>query len=171
MYFRYFVIISPWKRAMRFIWKKTWIPITQECILPSLVEIGTVDLEKKIFKFSQCIFAISQLSPLGEKRAHSFEQIWNPFTQGCLVQVWLKLVEWFWRRRWKCDKFTTTPTTTTTTTTTDNGQILIRKTHLSLRLRWAKRGCTKWRFSKIWVYKNTKNLIDNLHHFDSYLFN
>ena len=36
--------------------------------------------------------------------------------------------------RWKCEKFTTT----TTTTTTDNGQILIRKANLSLRLRWAK---------------------------------
>ena len=33
---------------------------------------------------------------------------------------------------------TTTHTTTTTTTTTDNGQILIRKAHLSLRLRLAK---------------------------------
>ena len=34
---------------------------------------------------------------------------------------------------------TTTPTTTTTTTTTDNGQIVIRKAHVSLRLRWAKK--------------------------------
>ena len=36
------------------------------------------------------------------------------------------------------EKFTTTPTMTTTTTT-DNGQILIRKAHLSLWHRWAKK--------------------------------
>ena len=45
-------------------------------------------------------------------------------------------------RRWKCEKFTTTPTTTTKTRTTmDNGQILIRKAHLSLQFRWAKNVC------------------------------
>ena len=58
-----------------------------------------------------------------------------------LYQVWLKLAQWFSRRKWKCEKFTTSTTTTTTTittTTTDNGQIVIRKAHLSLRLRWAK---------------------------------
>ena len=31
---------------------------TQECFVPSLVEIGLVVLENKIFKFDQCIFAI-----------------------------------------------------------------------------------------------------------------
>ena len=57
-----------------------------------------------------------------------------PSPKDALCQVWLKLAQWFVRRRWKCEQFTTT----TTTTTTDNGQILIRKAHLSLRLRWAK---------------------------------
>ena len=47
MYFRYFVIISPWKRAGHFIWKK---------------------LE-------------------------------SPWPKDALCQVWLKLVQWFWRRR------------------------------------------------------------------------
>ena len=43
----------------------------------------------------------------------------------------------FFRRLWKCEKFTTT-TMTTTTTTMDNEQILIRKAHLGLWLGWAK---------------------------------
>ena len=45
-------------------------------------------------------------------------------------QVWLKLTRWFWRRRWKIEKFTTTtttPTTTTPTTTTNNGKIWSEK--------------------------------------------
>ena len=42
-------------------------------------------LEKKIFKFRQCIFAISQLSPLGRGQGLSFEHNGIPFTQGCFV--------------------------------------------------------------------------------------
>ena len=42
-----------------------------------------MNLEKKIHKFRQCIFAISILSPLGKRRGPSFEQNWIPFTKGC----------------------------------------------------------------------------------------
>ena len=57
--------------------------------------------------------------PLHSKKLES------PLPKDDLCQVWLKLAHWFWRRRWKCQKFTTT---------TDNWQILIRKAHLSLRM-------------------------------------
>ena len=49
MHFHYFTIISPWKRAGPFIrkkLKKKWIPFNQKCFVPSLVEIGSVVLEK-----------------------------------------------------------------------------------------------------------------------------
>ena len=39
--------------------EQTWIPFTKGCFVPSLVEIGSVVLEKKIFNFFQWIFAIS----------------------------------------------------------------------------------------------------------------
>ena len=62
----------------------------------------------------------------------------SPSPKDALCQVWLKLALWFWRRRWKCENFTTT-TRKTTTTTTNNRQILNRKAHLSPRLRWARK--------------------------------
>ena len=69
--------------------EQTWIPFTQGCFVSSLVKIGSVFLEKKIFKFHQCIFAICVIiSPW--KRARPF--IWTNFN------VWLKLSQWFWRR-------------------------------------------------------------------------
>ena len=37
-----------------------------------LVDIGLMVLEKKVFKFRQCIFTISYLSPLGKGRDPSF---------------------------------------------------------------------------------------------------
>ena len=37
-YFRYFLIISPWKRAGN-LFVKTWIPFIGGCIVPSLIEV------------------------------------------------------------------------------------------------------------------------------------
>ena len=47
MDFHYSVIISPWKKAGPS-FEQTWIPFTQGCFVPSLVEIGPVVLEKKM---------------------------------------------------------------------------------------------------------------------------
>ena len=69
--------------------EQTWIPFSQECSVPSLVDIGPVVLEK-ILKSCQFIFIISQLSTLWEGRGPSIEQTWIPFTQVYFV---LSLVE------------------------------------------------------------------------------
>ena len=63
MCFRYFVIISPWKKA---------VPFSQGWFVPSLVDIGQAVLEKKVFKSCQCTFNILQLSPLGKGNGLSF---------------------------------------------------------------------------------------------------
>ena len=75
--------------------------------------------------------------PLEKGGALHLNKLESSSPKDALCQVWLKLAQGFWRRRWKCEKFTTTPTTTMTTT--DNRQILIRKAPLSLRIRWAKK--------------------------------
>ena len=84
IYFRYFFIISPWKRVGPFIWTNL-NPLHPRCIAPSLVEIGSVVLEKINFTFCQFIFAISLLSSLGKRLGPSFEQIWIPITPRCFV--------------------------------------------------------------------------------------
>ena len=48
MYFHYFVIISPWKKGRGPSFEQTWILITQECFVLSLIEIGQLVLEKKM---------------------------------------------------------------------------------------------------------------------------
>ena len=48
MFFHHFVIISTWKRAGPFIWTNL-NPLHPRMLVPSLVEIGSVVLEKKIF--------------------------------------------------------------------------------------------------------------------------
>ena len=67
----------------------------------------------------------------------------SPSPRDTLCQVWLKLAQWFWRRRWKCEKFTDRQTDRRTDGRTDgqtdDGRQVIRKAHLSFQLRWAKR--------------------------------
>ena len=55
--------------------EQTWIPFTQECFVPSLVEISPVVLKKKIFKILLMYFkfAISLLSPVGKGQSPLFE--------------------------------------------------------------------------------------------------
>ena len=84
--------------------------------------------------------------PLEKGGVLHLNKLESPAPKDALCQVWLKLAQCFWRRRWKCENFTKTKTTTMTT---DNGQILIRKAHLSLQLRWAKNVVLS-RFMKIW---------------------
>ena len=67
--------------------------------MPSLVETSTVVLEMQIYKFRQCIFAISKLSPLGKRCGPSFVQIESSSPKDDFCQVWLKLTPWFWRRK------------------------------------------------------------------------
>ena len=63
-------------------------------------------------------------------------------SKDALCQFWLKLVQWFWRT-WKCKQLMTT--------TTDNGQILIRKVHSSLRVSWAKKVLKHFKRHIIWT--------------------
>ena len=82
----YFIIISPLVRTWPS-FEQTWIPFTKGYLCPSLVEIGPVVLEKKIFKRCQFILIISKLSPLWEGLGLSFEQTWIPFTKGYFVPI------------------------------------------------------------------------------------
>ena len=74
MYFRYFVIISPWKRAWPFIWT-------------NLDLLHTRMFCAKCFwrRFLNFINVFSLLSPPGKGPDLSFEQTSIPFAQECFV--------------------------------------------------------------------------------------
>ena len=69
----------------------TWIPFTEGYIVPSLIEIGPVILEKKIFKLCQCIFSISLLPPLGKGCSPSLVKTLIIFTQKCFMSSLIKI--------------------------------------------------------------------------------
>ena len=88
---------------------------------------------------------ISLLSSHGDRHSLSFEQICILSTKDALCQVWLKLAQWFWRRSQKCEKFTDGHK--------DDGQQVIRKAHLSFKLR-----CGKKRICTLNCASNTQTL-------------
>ena len=137
-----FLQLSPLWKSGDPLFKQIWFTFTHRSFAPSLIEIGQILLEKKIWKICQYIAIIffGYHLPLKKGKAFHFNKYKSLSPRDTFCQVLLKLALWFLRRKWKYEKFTTTTTTTTTTTettTTDNGPILIRKARLSLRLRWA----------------------------------
>ena len=51
--------LSPLENGCSPLFKQTGTPFTYGSFVPSMVEIGFVVLEKKVFKFFQCVSAIS----------------------------------------------------------------------------------------------------------------
>ena len=62
------------------------------------------------------------------------KKIESPSLKDTLHQVWFKLVQWFWRSKRNCGKFTTT-----TIMTMDKRKIVIKKVYMSLWLKWANK--------------------------------
>ena len=112
MCFSNFIIISPWKRIGPS-FEITRIPFTQGYFEPSLVKLSKGFWRRRFFKFINVFSPFCNYLPLEKGGALHLNKLESPSTKSTLCQVWLKLAQWFWRRRWKCEKFTTRTTTTT----------------------------------------------------------
>ena len=78
--------------------EQTWIPFTQGCFVPSLVEIGSVVLEKNIFSSIYFLLFHNYL-PLEKDGALHLNKLESPSPKNALCWVWIKLALCFWRRR------------------------------------------------------------------------
>ena len=98
MHFHYNPLLSPLERRCDRSFQHTRVPFTQGYSVPSLVEIGQVVLEKKIFKSRQCIFSMWLVFPLEKCMALNLNKFEFPLSKNTLCNVWLKLAQQFWRR-------------------------------------------------------------------------
>ena len=88
--------------------EQSWIHFTQGCFAQSLVEFDLFCRDDfKISLMYFCYFLIISA------RKRTGPLIWTNLNYFKLkiCQVWLKMAEWFWRRRQKCEKFMTTKNT------------------------------------------------------------
>ena len=108
--------------------EQTWIPFTQGCIVPKFGWNWPSDSREDFFNFVNASLLFRNYLPLEKGGPFNWKKL-NPLHPRILCTKF----GWNWpsgsgaRRRWKCEKFTTTPTKTTTT---DNGYILIQKSSL-----------------------------------------
>ena len=113
-----------------------WFYITRGCFHISFSFPDLFVLRKKNFENFIIFFLISNYLPFKKILVPNFHNFESSEPKNALCQVWSKLVQWFWRRSQKCEKFTDRQTTDRQT---DDRQKAIRKAHLSFQLRWAKK--------------------------------
>ena len=61
---------------------------------------------RRLINFINIFLLFHYNLPLEKGRALHLSQLESPSPKDALCQVWLYLAQWFWRRRWKCVKFT-----------------------------------------------------------------
>ena len=99
MYFHHFVIISPRKRAGPFIWT-TLNPLHPRMLCAKFGRNWLRGSGEEDFLISSKYFHhFVIISPWKRAGAHHLNKFESPSPKDALCQVWLKLAQWFWRRR------------------------------------------------------------------------
>ena len=129
MYFRYLCNNLPLEKGGALHLNKLESPSPKEALCEVWLKLARWVWKRRFLNSVNIFSQFRNYLPSEKGRALRLNKIESPSPKDTFCQVWLKFTQWFWRRRWKCEKFTTT----TTTTTTDNGQILIRKAQVSLK--------------------------------------
>ena len=114
-----------------------WVSFSQECFVPSLFNIGSLVLDKKIFKFYQYIFAICNYLPFEEGVA--LRLLKSTYTM--MLCAMLNVAQWFWRRRWKYEKLTDRQTDRQTNKWTVGQSTDDQESSLEFKLRIVKNTC------------------------------
>jgi hypothetical protein len=84
--------------------------------MPSLIEIGLLVLEKKIFKIFSVFLLFCDYLPFEKGNPLRFNKLESPLPKDDLCQIWLKLAQWFWRKSRKCKSLQTDGQTDNRTT-------------------------------------------------------
>jgi hypothetical protein len=123
-HFYIFVIISPLKRTWPFIW--TNLNSLHPTIVCTKFDWIWPAGSEEDFKKNFCVFLLFRhYLPLEKGYPLPLKKLESPSRKNDLCQVWLKLVQWFWRRSRKCKKLQMDKQTDGQT----DGRQVIRKAH------------------------------------------
>ena len=124
MYFRYFVIISPWKRG-GLSFNKLEFTSLKDALCQVWLKLAQWFLKIEFFNFVNVFSLFPNDLPLEKGMVLHLNKLEFPLPKDVLCQVWLKLAQWFLRRRCKCEKFTDGKTNRRT----DGQQAILSRTH------------------------------------------
>ena len=84
------LLLSPLEEGCGPLFVKIWIPSTQGCFMPNLVEIGPVDLKRGFLNIFNIILLFCVYLPFEKGMALHLNKIESPPVMDVLCQVWLK---------------------------------------------------------------------------------
>ena len=117
IYFCFFCNYLPLEKGRAFYLNKHESPSSKNALCQVWLKLALWSLRRRFFFNFLNVFSLSgNLFFLKKGRALYLNILESPSPKDALCQVCLKLAQWFWIRRWKCEKFTTM----TITTKTDN---------------------------------------------------
>ena len=99
MYFHYFVIISPWKRAGAHHMNKLDSPSPKDALCQVWLKLAQWFWRRRIFNFVNIFSQFHNYIPLEKGGTLLLNKLESPSPKDALCQVWLKLAQWFCRRR------------------------------------------------------------------------
>ena len=98
MYFHYFVIISPLKRGA-FIWTKLLFHSPKDALCQVWLKLAQLFWRKRFFNFVNVFSLFRNYFPLDKGGTLQLNELISPAPKDGFCNVWLKLDQWFWRRR------------------------------------------------------------------------
>ena len=108
-------------------------PLRKDALCQVWLKLAQGFLRKRFLKFINVFSLFRNYLPLKKGMALHLNKLESTSPKDTLCQVWLKLALWFWRKRWKCEKFTDRRWTKSD-----------QKSSFKLSLRWAN----KWQNKK-----------------------
>ena len=122
-----------------FILKKLESPSPNDALCQDWLKLAQCFWRRGFFNFINVFSLFHIYLPLGKAGVLHLKTLKSPSPLDALCQVWLKLAQWFWRGKWKYEKFTDRLTDRPTDRQTDDRRQVIRKAQLSFQLRWVNK--------------------------------
>jgi hypothetical protein len=123
-HFYIFVIISPFKEDLALYLKKLEFPLPKDNLYQVWLKLARWFWRRRFLKFFSVFLLFRYYLPLEKGYPLPLNKLESPSSKDDLCQVWLKLVQWFWRRSRKCKSLQTDGQTNRRTDrhTPDNGR-------------------------------------------------
>ena len=108
MYFQYIISwLSPlWERVWTFISTNLNNSSFKDALCQVWIKLTQCFWRRRVLNFFNIFSLFRNNSPLGKSMALHLKKTIISSPTDALCKVWLKLAQWFWRRRWNCEKFT-----------------------------------------------------------------
>ena len=103
MYFGFFVIISLWKRIWPFLWTNLKL---NHGVCQVWLKLANWFWRRGFLNFINLFLLCHNYLSFEKSMALHLNKLKSPLPKDALCKVWLKLVQWFGRIRWNCEKFT-----------------------------------------------------------------